>query len=101
MGNAGQANYAAAKAGMIGLAKSLAREYAKRQITVNTVAPGFIQTDMTRELSEDVTAAILEQIPLKRLGEASDIATMVTYLASEESGYITGQTFTIDGGMVM
>jgi 3-oxoacyl-[acyl-carrier protein] reductase len=101
MGNAGQANYAAAKAGMIGLSKSLAREYAKRQITVNTVAPGFIRTDMTRELSEDVTAAILEQIPLKRLGEASDIATMVTYLASEESGYITGQTFTIDGGMVM
>jgi 3-oxoacyl-[acyl-carrier protein] reductase len=101
MGNAGQANYAAAKAGMIGLSKSLAREFAKRGITVNTVAPGFIQTDMTGELSEEVTAAILQQVPLKRLGEASDIANMVTYLAAEEAGYITGQTFTVDGGMVM
>jgi 3-oxoacyl-[acyl-carrier protein] reductase len=101
MGNAGQANYAAAKAGMFGLTKSLAREYAKRNITVNAVAPGFIQTDMTDGLNEDVTKAILGQIPLKRLGEAADIANIVAFLASEESGYITGQTFTVDGGMVM
>jgi 3-oxoacyl-[acyl-carrier protein] reductase len=101
MGNAGQVNYAAAKAGMIGLSKSLAREFAKRQLTVNTVAPGFIQTDMTSGLGEEVTEAVLQQIPLKRLGEAKDIAAMVTFLASEEAGYITGQTFTVDGGRVM
>jgi len=101
MGNAGQANYAAAKAGMIGFGKSLAREFAKRGITVNTVAPGFIKTDMTEVLSDSVTEAILGQIPLKRLGEPEDIANMVTFLASEEAGYITGQTFTVDGGMVM
>lgn len=101
MGNAGQANYAAAKAGMIGFGKSLAREFAKRGITVNTVAPGFIKTDMTEVLSDSVTEAILGQIPLKRLGEPKDIANMVTFLASEEAGYITGQTFTVDGGMVM
>ena len=101
MGNAGQANYAAAKAGIIGLSKSLAREFAKRNITVNVVAPGFIKTDMTSVLNEEVTAAILQQVPLKRLGDVADIANMVTYLASEESGYITGQTFTVDGGMVM
>jgi 3-oxoacyl-[acyl-carrier protein] reductase len=101
MGNAGQANYAAAKAGMIGLGKSLAREFAKRGITVNTVAPGFIKTDMTGDLSEEITQAILQQVPLKRLGEATDIANMVTFLAAEEAGYITGQTFTVDGGMVM
>jgi len=101
MGNAGQANYAAAKAGMIGMSKSLAREFAKRGVTVNVVAPGFIKTDMTEGLGEDITAAILEQIPLRRLGESADISNMVTYLASEEAGYITGQTFTVDGGMVM
>jgi 3-oxoacyl-[acyl-carrier protein] reductase len=101
MGNAGQANYAAAKAGMIGLTKSLAREFAKRGLTANTVAPGFIKTDMTGALNEEVTDAILQQIPLKRFGEAADIANMVTFLASEEAGYITGQTFTVDGGMVM
>ncbi len=101
MGNAGQANYAAAKAGMIGFTKSLAREYAKRNLTVNAVAPGFIKTDMTNVLNEDVTNGILAQIPLKRLGEVADIANMVTFLASNESGYITGQTFTVDGGMVM
>jgi len=101
MGNAGQANYAAAKAGIFGLTKSLAREFAKRNITVNAVAPGFIQTDMTDVLNEDVTKAILQQIPLKRLGAVADIANIVAYLASEESGYITGQTFTVDGGMVM
>ncbi|MEX0321263.1 MAG: 3-oxoacyl-ACP reductase FabG [Puniceicoccaceae bacterium] len=101
MGNAGQANYAAAKAGIFGLTKSLAREFAKRNITVNAVAPGFIQTDMTDVLSEDVTNAILQQIPLKRLGDVADISNMVAFLASEEAGYITGQTFTVDGGMVM
>lgn len=101
MGNAGQANYAAAKAGIFGLTKSLAREYAKRNITVNAVAPGFIETDMTAVLSEQVTEAILGQIPLKRLGKAEDIAGIVCYLASEQAGYITGQTFTVDGGMVM
>jgi 3-oxoacyl-[acyl-carrier protein] reductase len=101
MGNAGQANYAAAKAGIFGLTKSLAREFAKRNITVNAVAPGFIQTDMTDALNEDVTKAILQQIPLKRLGAVADISNIVAYLASEESGYITGQTFTVDGGMVM
>lgn len=101
MGNAGQVNYAAAKAGMIGLSKSLAREYAKRQVTVNTVAPGFIKTDMTSGLGDEVTEAVLQQIPLKRLGEAQDIAAIVTFLAAEEAGYITGQTFTVDGGMVM
>ena len=101
MGNPGQANYAAAKAGIIGFSKSLAREYAKRSLTVNVVAPGFIQTDMTRSLNEDVTSAILAQIPLKRLGEPGDIANIVAFIASEEAGYITGQTFTVDGGMVM
>lgn len=101
MGNAGQANYAAAKAGLLGLTKTLAREFAKRNITVNAVAPGFIQTDMTGHLSEEITAAILQQVPLKRLGEVRDIAKMVTYLCAEEAGYITGQTFTVDGGMVM
>ncbi len=101
MGNAGQANYAAAKAGMLGLTRSLAREYAKRSITVNAVAPGFIQTDMTSGLGEEATQAILQQIPLKRLGDPADIANITTFLASEEASYITGQTFTVDGGMVM
>lgn len=101
MGNVGQANYAAAKAGIIGFSKSIAREYAKRNITVNVVAPGFIKTDMTDALSEEVTAAILQQVPLKRLGSVTDIANIVAFLAAEESGYITGQTFTVDGGMVM
>ena len=98
MGNAGQANYAAAKAGIFGLTKSLAREYAKRSITINAVAPGFIQTDMTEVLNEDVTKAILQQIPLKRLGEAADIANMVAFLASNESRYMTGSELVVDGG---
>lgn len=101
MGNAGQANYAAAKAGIFGLTKSLAKEFAKRNITVNAVAPGFIQTDMTAVLNEETKDAIQSQIPLRRLGSAEDISNIVTYLASEEAGYITGQTFTVDGGMVM
>lgn len=101
MGNAGQANYSAAKAGIFGLTKSLAREFAKRNVTANAVAPGFIQTDMTAGLDERLKEAIVGQVPLRRLGTASDISKIVTFLASEESGYITGQTFTVDGGMVM
>ncbi|MDX2110786.1 MAG: 3-oxoacyl-[acyl-carrier-protein] reductase [Verrucomicrobiota bacterium] len=101
MGNAGQANYAAAKAGMIGFTKSLAREFASRTLTVNAVAPGFIQTDMTSSLTPEQTEAILKSIPLRRLGKPEEISTMVAYLASEEAAYITGQVFTVDGGMVM
>lgn len=101
VGNAGQANYAAAKAGMLGLTKSLAKEFAGRSVTVNAVAPGFIETDMTAELGEKQQEAILSVIPLKRMGQAADISHMTAYLASEEAGYITGQVFTVDGGMVM
>lgn len=100
-GNAGQANYAAAKAGMLGLTKSLAKEFAARNVTVNAVAPGFIQTDMTAELNEDQQKAVLGIIPMKRMGTAEEIAAMTAFLASEEAGYITGQVFTVDGGMVM
>ncbi|MEM0965539.1 MAG: 3-oxoacyl-[acyl-carrier-protein] reductase [Verrucomicrobiota bacterium] len=100
-GNAGQANYAAAKAGMIGFTKSLAKELAARSITVNAVAPGFIQTDMTNELSEEIQENILKMIPLKRMGSAEDIAAIVGFLAGPSAGYITGQVFTVDGGMVM
>ena len=101
MGNAGQSNYAAAKAGLIGMTKSIAREFAKRQVTANAVAPGFIETDMTAELGEAVKDSVLSAIPLRRMGSARDISRLVTYLASAEAGYITGQTFTVDGGMVM
>jgi 3-oxoacyl-[acyl-carrier protein] reductase len=101
MGNAGQSNYAAAKAGIIGLTKSIAREFAKRQITANAVAPGFIETDMTADIGDTLRDGILSSIPLRRMGDVRDISRMVTYLASEEAGYITGQTFTVDGGMVM
>ncbi len=101
MGNAGQTNYSSAKAGMIGFTKSLARELASRSITVNAVAPGFIKTDMTSALADNALDMILPQIPLKRMGEASDIANMVTYLASDQANYITGQVFTVDGGMAM
>jgi 3-oxoacyl-[acyl-carrier protein] reductase len=98
----GQINYSAAKAGMIGMTKAAAKEFASRTITVNAVAPGFVQTDMTADMSEgDVAKEIISRIPLKRFGTPSDIANMVTYLCSEESGYITGQVFTVDGGMVM
>ncbi len=100
-GNAGQANYAAAKAGMIGLTKSLAKEFAARNVTVNAVAPGFIATDMTAELNEKQQEAIVGIIPMKRMGTAADIAHTTAFLASEEAGYITGQVFTVDGGMVM
>ncbi len=100
-GNAGQANYAAAKAGMIGFTKSLAKELAARSITVNAVAPGFIETDMTKDLPDEVRENILKMVPLKRMGEPADIAAMVGFLAGPAAGYITGQVFTVDGGMVM
>lgn len=101
MGNAGQTNYAAAKAGIIGFSKSLAREVGSRGITVNTIAPGFIDTDMTRALPEAQRDALIQQIPLSRLGTPEDIAKSVTFLASEGGAYITGQTINVNGGMVM
>lgn len=101
MGNAGQANYVAAKAGVIGLTKSSARELAARNITVNAVAPGFITTDMTSELPEEVKAAMLKEIPLARFGQPEDIAQVVAFLASDASAYMTGQVLRVDGGMVM
>lgn len=101
MGNAGQANYAATKAGMIGFSKSLAREIGSRGITVNVVAPGFIDTDMTKVLTDDQRAAMLSQIPLGRLGSADDIADSVLFLASPAGAYITGETLHVNGGMVM
>jgi 3-oxoacyl-[acyl-carrier protein] reductase len=101
MGNAGQTNYAAAKAGIMGFSKSLAREVGSRGITVNTVAPGFIDTDMTRALPEEQRQALTQQIPLSRLGTPEDIAKTVTFLASEGGAYITGQTINVNGGMVM
>jgi len=100
-GNAGQANYAAAKAGMVGFAKSLAKEVGSRNITVNTVAPGFIDTDMTKELSDDIKNNLLASIPLSRLGDAQEIAHAVSFLASEGAGYITGETLHVNGGMFM
>jgi len=100
-GNAGQANYVAAKAGVIGLTKTTAKELASRNITVNAIAPGFITTDMTDKLEGNVKEEMLRQIPLARFGEPEDIAHVVTFLASEKSGYMTGQTLHIDGGMVM
>lgn len=101
MGNAGQANYCASKAGLIGLTKSNAREMAKRSITVNAVAPGFIATAMTDALSDKVRAELTAQIPLERLGSADDIANAVVFLASEASGYITGHVLSVNGGMYM
>ena len=101
IGNAGQANYAASKAGLIGLTKTLARELASRGITVNAVAPGLIETDMTGVLSDEVRQAILQKVPLGKLGQPEDIAAAVAYLASAEAKYITGQVLTVDGGMVM
>ncbi len=100
-GNAGQANYAAAKAGLIGFSKSLAKEIGSRNITVNVVAPGFIDTDMTRILPEDQKTAMLGQIPLSRLGEGDDIANAVLYLASPAGSYVTGETLHVNGGMLM
>ena len=100
-GNAGQCNYAASKAGIIGFTKSLAKEIASRNIRVNAIAPGFIKTDMTEVLSDTVKENINHQIPLKRMGEAEEVAKVVYFLGSEESSYITGQVINIDGGMVM
>ena len=100
-GNPGQTNYAAAKAGLVGFSKSLAREIGSRNITVNTVAPGFIDTDMTRELSEEQRDALAKQIPLARLGSAEEVAAAVVFLASPGAGYITGETLHVNGGMHM
>ena len=101
MGNAGQSNYAAAKAGMEGFTRALAREVGSRAITVNAVAPGFIDTDMTRALNDSQRSVMLEQIPLGRLGQAEEIAAAVAFLASENAGYITGATLPVNGGMYM
>ncbi|MGL5554582.1 MAG: beta-ketoacyl-ACP reductase, partial [Aeromonas veronii] len=101
MGNAGQVNYAAAKAGLVGFTKSLAREVASRGITVNAVAPGFIETDMTRALNDDQRAGIMSQVPAARLGDPKEIAAAVVFLASDEAAYITGETLHVNGGMYM
>lgn len=101
MGNAGQTNYAASKAGLIGFTKALAKETAKRGVRVNAIAPGFIKTDMTGKLKEDMIQAIMDQVPMNRMGEPEDVAKAVIYLASDLSSYVTGQVLTVDGGMVM
>ena len=101
MGNAGQANYAASKAGVIGFSKSLAQEIGSRNITVNVIAPGFIDTDMTKILPEEQRAALLSQVPLARLGDSQDIADAVAFLASDSASYITGETLHVNGGMLM
>lgn len=101
MGNAGQANYVAAKAGVIGLTKTTARELSSRNILVNAIAPGFITTEMTDELPEDIKSSMLNQIPLAKLGQPEDIAKAVVFLASDDASYMTGQTLHIDGGMYM
>lgn len=99
MGNAGQINYSAAKAGLIGMTKSAAKELAGRNVTVNAVAPGFIETDMTAKLTDEIRAAYIEAIPLRRLGQPQDIADAVAFLASDKAGYITGQVIAVNGGM--
>jgi 3-oxoacyl-[acyl-carrier protein] reductase len=101
VGNAGQANYAAAKGGMIAFTKSVAKEFARRNVTANVVAPGFIKTDMTAVLNEEVQKAAVGLIPMQRFGEAADIAHATAFLCSEEASYVTGQVFTVDGGMAM
>ena len=101
IGNAGQANYVASKAGLIGLTKSMAREVATRNILVNCIAPGFIQTDMTAKLNEAQQGELLSQVPLKRMGRPDDIAALVSFLASDDAAYITGQVIAVDGGMTM
>jgi 3-oxoacyl-[acyl-carrier protein] reductase len=101
IGNAGQANYAASKAGLIGFTKSIAREFSSRGVTANAIAPGFISTDMTSVLSDEVRSAVLGKIPLGFLGEVNDIAAAALYLASPAARYVTGQVLTVDGGMVM
>lgn len=101
LGNAGQANYAASKAGVIGLTKSIAKELASRNITVNAVAPGYVDTDMTQAMSDGAKEAVLSQIPLKRVGTTRDIAETVAFLASDKASYITGQVISVDGGMAI
>jgi 3-oxoacyl-[acyl-carrier protein] reductase len=101
MGNAGQANYCASKAGLLGLTKSVARELAKRNVTVNAITPGFIVTDMTDGMTDKAREALTEQIPLGRLGAAEDVANAVLFLASDQSAYITGQVLGVNGGMYM
>jgi 3-oxoacyl-[acyl-carrier protein] reductase len=101
MGNPGQVNYAAAKAGLIGFSKSLAREVASRGITVNVVAPGFIETDMTTALTDEQRAGILTQVPANRFGQTKEVASAVAFLASDEAGYISGETLHVNGGMYM
>ena len=100
-GNAGQANYSASKAGIIGLTKSAAKELASRGITVNAIAPGMIETDMTADLADKVKDEMMKQIPLKRFGQAEDVANAAAFLVSDEAAYITGQVLHVDGGMVM
>ena len=100
-GNAGQVNYSASKAGLIGMTKSLAKELASRKITVNAVAPGFIETDMTAKLPEAVVEESMKSIPMRSIGQASDVAKLVAFLASDDAGYITGQVICVDGGMAM
>jgi len=101
MGNAGQANYAASKAGVIGFTKSIARELASRNITVNAVAPGYIETDMTAALSDESKVLMLKGIPVQRFGQPEDVAGVVLFLASPDARYITGQVISVDGGMAM